>query len=783
MRKITYFKTMLLTIILMVGSGNVCGQTIDEDFTYGTLSSTITDSPISWETSGTGNGTFVISNASPLTKTNYNGGGGNYIVVTKSSQNSSNVYKHASGVNSGSNTFFYSFLLNVTGAISSTDQYFISLTTTGSTTYNARIYIKSTTGGYNLGIAKYTGTASYGTSVLSTNTIYLVIVKYVYNPSTADDEMSMWINPALNSEPTTGAEVSDNSSADATNFTSSFGFLLRNTISTPNYSIDGVKVAYASTSSLAWSNLNAYRTSSVTSGYWDNPSVWENSEVPPNGTNVTINNDLILNQDANVLTLNINPDSKLTLNSGNLLTVKNFNINSDATGIGTYVDLNSSGGLTVSGTANVQQYLSSARNWYISSPVSNALAFDGYTYYKYDETGNNPSPVSPATAYWVSVASGTTLTPGTGYIAQSGSAGTYTFTTETGGTLNTADKILTLSRTPADGLVDGFNLVGNPYPSYLNIDNLASNSDIVPTYWYRSYNSGYVFDTYNIPGAISTGLSGLKVSAYVPPMQAFWLRVANGKTSASVNLLNANRSHQDDTNNKFRIPTLSIRQILRLVVSNNLHSDEAVIYTDNNAANAYDKYDSPKMSNNDALVPEIYTIVETEKLVINGLKNIPTNTELSLGFTTGQSNAFSIKATEFSNFDANTKVYLKDKLSNTEFDLTDGLAYDFVSDVTSTNERFSLILRVVGDKTDINTAGISQTILIYKNEKNQIAINYNDITGNNVLVSVYNSTGQKLYSKQITGTSTIIDKVFSSGVYVVIVNNAGISIIQKVIFH
>ncbi|MCX6307697.1 MAG: hypothetical protein NTY32_02315, partial [Bacteroidia bacterium] len=93
-----------------------------------------------------------------------------------------------------------------------------------------------------------------------------------------------------------------------------------------------------------------------------------------------------------------------------------------------------------SGTTNVSQYLGTARNWYVSSPLTNAKAPAGYTYYMRDETGSNASPVAPATAYWVSVASGNAFTPGTGYIALPGATGaTMTFATETGGSLNSGN--------------------------------------------------------------------------------------------------------------------------------------------------------------------------------------------------------------------------------------------------------------------------------------------------------------------------------------------------------
>jgi hypothetical protein len=189
------------------------------------------------------------------------------------------------------------------------------------------------------------------------------------------------------------------------------------------------------------------------------------------------------------------------------------------------------------------------------------------------------------------------------------------------------------------------------------------------------------------------------------------------------------------------------------------------------------------MSNNNAAIPEIYTTVGNEKLVINGMNSITPDTEIPVGFTTGQSNAFSITATEISNFDASTKVYLKDNLLNTEQDLTDGTAYTFTSDVASTTSRFSVVFKSVGVTTGVQAASVNSSTLIYKNANNQIAVNCNGAISDNASISVYNALGQKLELKKITGTTTVIDRTFNPGVYVVSVTNGGISTTRKVILN
>ena len=187
------------------------------------------------------------------------------------------------------------------------------------------------------------------------------------------------------------------------------------------------------------------------------------------------------------------------------------------------------------------------------------------------------------------------------------------------------------------------------------------------------------------------------------------------------------------------------------------------------------------MSNNNAAIPEIYTSVNGQNLVINGLNSIPLNTELPLGFSTGQQNTFSIKASQLSNFDPGTQLILKDNVLGTQTDLTDGSAYSFSSDVTNSSTRFSVLFKSASLTTGIDPS-LDNSVSVYRNEQNQIAVNY---FGNvsHAEVSVYNVAGQKLVSKQLSGTTTIINTLLGSGVYMVRVTKAGVNTTKEVILN
>jgi hypothetical protein len=564
---------------------------------------------------------------------------------------------------------------------------------------------------------------------------------------------------------TNSASPTGSSAVSIDNLTVTNGTLNFNVTGNPGHSIKGnITVASGATlnfspSSTGTINLNGTATQTISGA--GTITIGANSALIADNTN-----GVVVNSDLNLLgNLTVNPSKPLTI-SGKFTNNGTLNLLSDATGTATLL---TTGTIEGAGKTIVNQYLPSVRNWYISSPVvSSAMPSDMNIIYSYNEADNTWPTISSA------------LSVGTGYIVVPNiGISNISFS----GTLINGDQSIHLTRSATNALKHGFNLVGNPYPSFLNVDNFASNMDLVPTFWYRSYNSGYVFDTYNIPGSISTGNSGLKVSGYIPPMQAFWVRMAEGKSSATLNLTNEMRAHQDDVNNKFRTPdsVKNLNQVLRLLVANNNYSDEAVIYFNPNAANGSDVYDSPKMSNNNPDIPEIYTVVDVDNLVINGMRQVTMNTEIPLYFVQGNQTSFTIKATEFSNFDASMRVILKDKLNeNLETDITDGIAYSFNAIPDASTERFSLIFRTSSTNTAVQNPYATQfSVISMPNHQLKLLFN-RSLSGEVVL---YNAVGQQMIHQNLNGTSAVLRTSLPTGVYVLNLYSDGKSISRKVIIE
>ena len=219
-----------------------------------------------------------------------------------------------------------------------------------------------------------------------------------------------------------------------------------------------------------------------------------NSSTLPLSTETAIvvssGHELTINQAAEVKSITIAAGAKLTVSGTNTITAPSgITLESDATGTATIVDSYS----TPTVTATVKQYLSSARNWYFTPAVTGVAVPASSTFFGYDESGSNDDfSVSGASAYWKPYSTNAPLTAGKGYIIQSGSATTLSFNN------TTVSGDVSLALTYNSGKGNGYNLVGNPYPSYLIWSAVATdviNTNVttganMPTgsIWYRTVN-------------------------------------------------------------------------------------------------------------------------------------------------------------------------------------------------------------------------------------------------------------------------------------------------------
>ncbi len=507
---------------------------------------------------------------------------------------------------------------------------------------------------------------------------------------------------------------------------------------------------------------------SVKSGNWSDPSVWSTAAVPTLSNNVDIasGHAVTLTTNSNCTNLVVYPNANLTLQLGQTLTATSIVLKSDATGNGSFID----NGTTTITSATVEQYLTSGRNWYISSPLTAAQS--GVI----KATGTNKLwYYSEPSLGWPEITNtSTSLETMKGFVATVSASGVVSFT---GGTLNTgAKQVSGLTRTGTLNDKRGFNLVGNPYPSWVNWT-MATKTNLHSSIWYRSKNTSntYVYETFNSESGVGTNNSGTgAVTQYIPPLQAFWVYVNVDGLQGSLAFNNSMRSHQ--TSNALR--NAENQQLLRLQVTNGTNSDETILVFHSNAQNGYDAFDAPKMSNATASVPELFTIVDGQQLVINGMNAVLPESSLKLGFRTGLSGQFTLNALEGRDFDSDQKVLLRDNVLNTEQNLLENPTYTFQSAATTTTDRFSLIFskaassinkETKSDVSILNTSGNTITVITSGTRKASITLR--------------NCLGQQLLSNVCSTGTTTLKPQANTGIYLVTVVQDGKRTTSKILLQ
>lgn len=398
---------------------------------------------------------------------------------------------------------------------------------------------------------------------------------------------------------------------------------------------------------------------------------------------LTIGNDVVLQGDLTISAgqLIVGVSDKFTLN-GTLTNNGTLTLESGATLL-----QGASSTLAGSGTYNVKQTITGGNNgsspngrfWYLGSPVSGGLSSI------LDAAGANIVKYwDEQSAAWIEITDNTSaLTVGRGHYLRSNTPGNHDLTF-TGGSLNNG--AYTFNVTANGSSFNGFNLVSNPYASYLKWDDVTK-TNVGSTIWYRTSNgaNNMVFDTYNSNGNVGTSNNGNgTVSQFIPPMQAFWVKV-EGSTTGSIAMDNLDRSHHisgmqgmHSMDSKLMFANLSLeKDSLR---------DQAIVYCSYETTDAQDAFDSEKMIQ--AGSPQLYSKIGDKKMVINAKNFMQRNEATPLYMNIHNTGTHTIKLGEFNSTFGS--IWLEDKTTQQFQNLLINDTYTFESQAGQDIARFVL---------------------------------------------------------------------------------------------
>ena len=143
-----------------------------------------------------GQGTWAQTGATATTPVQVNGGA---VTIGNTGQDVYDPFSSAVTLGDGQSLYF-GLAINVSAA-QATGDYFMHFTPDAgnSSLFYDRLFIKSTTGGYLLGLEGTAGggaTVTYGTTVLSLNTSYNIVLAYNYFSATPSNSVdSVYVNP------------------------------------------------------------------------------------------------------------------------------------------------------------------------------------------------------------------------------------------------------------------------------------------------------------------------------------------------------------------------------------------------------------------------------------------------------------------------------------------------------------------------------------------------------------------------------------------------------------
>ncbi len=448
---------------------------------------------------------------------------------------------------------------------------------------------------------------------------------------------------------------------------------------------------------------------------WANSSNWSPNFVPASVTDVTIPSTGITN---------------FPLISGAAF-CHNITINSGASLLG-------NSNLTVSGTSTVIRNITGGEWHLISSPVSGETSglFTGMYLQTHTESTNLYTDITSTAAPLVVMK---------GYALYNSSG----FTAQFAGSLNTGDKSYS---TTYSGVNKGWNLVGNPYPSY--IDWNASG-------WTKTNVNGSIYIHVNASTwATFNGSTGTNSgSRYIAPCQGFFVESSAGGNLGMTNNVRTNQTAPFFKNSDEVVPNL-----VRLQVTGNGYTDEAVVMLTPQATAEFDgQYDAHKLYGDVPEAPQIYTLGSSE-LAINAL---PAAQPVIVGMKVSTAGSYTITATEVNGL---TDVALEDTKTGTFNKLADG-AYTFDFAAGENEHRFILHFGALGIN-DPQSAAAN----IYAYNKT-VYINMAELSSGNAFVC--NVSGQLVVSAAVSEGMNRIN-LPSTGIYIVKVITGQTTLFKKV---
>jgi hypothetical protein len=436
---------------------------------------------------------------------------------------------------------------------------------------------------------------------------------------------------------------------------------------------------------------------------------------------------------------------------------------------------------------------------YWSSPVASTPLSQLATssvFYSFSPTINN----------WVNESGTTIMAPGVGYIARAPNNLTYSPTqvveTVFSGIPNNG--VISTSIIKSTGT---YNLIGNPYPSAIDIDLFLtdpSNTGIVNgTIYLWTHNTAITnnvyssndYAKYNFTGGVRTATSaitgGFLPTGKVASGQGFFIEanssLANGTYTATYRnamRVAANNTQffrtNDATNSDSSISSSLERHRIWLSLSSALGSyNEMLLGYVENATNDFDAlFDGKTLAVGNPV--SLFTTVGTDDLSIQG-RALPFNSSdiIPVGYSTTVNGQLTVNLENYDGLFSNQEVYLLDNYLGIYHDIKSGV-YNFTTTNGTFRDRFEL--RFTNTTLNTNTPSFDSSVILVTNDK-KLSIFSGTYTITKV--EIFDLLGKKLYydDKLNTNNHHVELPIATQAIIVKITSDDTVTTVKKAFIH
>ncbi|HEX2921312.1 MAG TPA: DUF2341 domain-containing protein [Bacteroidales bacterium] len=508
----------------------------------------------------------------------------------------------------------------------------------------------------------------------------------------------------------------------------------------------------------------------------------------------TVKNLNVNNASGVVLSSPLNVTGVLYLQNGNLDSDGNLTLVSDASGTAL---ISVAGSWNVTGDVTMQRYLPSGYGYkYFSSPFSDATVdqfndeglntdySSSFNFFKYNE--NNKVGITPVNP-WINISKSTEiLSPMRGYSINFGYSSAPKTVDVTGNVTN-GERLINLQNN-YHPYSQGFNLVGNPYPSPIDWELISRNNVDKAFYLYKSgtedpYEGVYISVVDGIPS------DGGDASNIIPSMQGFFVHVPEisgvNPVLGSLGFTNGARINNNFTQpfSKSKSLSYSERSLVRIASGFADYSsfyDPLVLYLNDKASFDFDgEYDALKFYNTDYNTPSFWSYGnDGSMLSINGIPRVESVLPpIPLGLSTLRDGEITFRLLALEGSMSSLPVYL--------YDASTGISHDLSADVNIYLEADDYVDRFFLGFRDITTESKSAINditppEIWSSGKNVYA-NINCINGNQGLLSILDLTGRIVFTQKILDNGRLeFSPGLKSGLYIVTLVTDKVRVTEKI---